>query len=177
MNQTAKNNESTEAYRQRLADNAVNGELSSVERIEARAKLLSSFISDEWMPPAEQPKFRGRVSQLVESVVIGKNHTAMLAHRQLIDLEGQIYTPLRMAAAEEFERLRNASPDMTAKELLKALAGPEIDEFQARNTGVRQADALAALMRYSPRADILIQLVRDVGKEEYAIAFGWRPLK
>lgn len=99
------------------------------------------------MPPADQPKFRGRVSQLVGSVVISKNHTAMLAHRQLIDLEGQIYAPLRIAAAEEFERLRNASPDMTAKELLKALVGLEIEEFQARNPGVSHADTLTVLMR------------------------------
>lgn len=137
MYQTPKNSplsdEPIEAYRQRLADKAVNGELSSVERIEARAELLSSFISDEWMPQADQQQFRGRVSQLVESVVIGMNHTAMLAHRKIAELEGRIYAPLRMAAAEEFERFRNASPGMTKKELLKALVGPEIDEFQARN--------------------------------------------
>lgn len=82
--------ESPQAHRMRLADAAVNNELTAVDRLRARVDLLNSYISDELIPPDEQTTFRARVSALVD----GSDHI-MQTHRKLRQLENQIYIPMR----------------------------------------------------------------------------------
>lgn len=170
--------ENSSAYRQALADEAVSNEASSLERIRARIALLVSYIPDAPAPEEELTAFRGRIASLLRGLADTGNHGIglMNAHRALRELEDWIYIPLRRVAAAQFEQLCRERPDMTDGMLLQALVGEEIDDYRARNAAASQNATLAALMRSSPRADIIISLVRQRNDEYGATAFSWRPL-
>lgn len=180
MNHTQNNNftgnDDIAIYRQSLADSAVSNEASAVERIRARIALLVSYISDDVMRPEEQPAFREHITGLVSALDNPEKHIIMQAYRTLRGLEDRIYVPLRRAAADQFDSLRRNHPDMTGEMLLKTLIGTEIDEYRARNQEASQGATLIALMRSSPRADLLISMIRGRNDEYPATVFSWRPL-
>lgn len=167
---TPNSGEPSQACRQRLADTAVNREATAAERLRARVDLLCSYISDELIPPDEQPTFRERVSALVD----GTDHI-MHADRKLRQLEDQIYIPMREDAAARFDSLHKEKLDMTAGQLVKALVGPEIEEYRSLHPEAGQQTLLVALMRSSPCAEIIIQMARSMNDEDQVIAFSWRP--
>lgn len=171
--------ESLPAYRQALADEAVSNKVSAVERTRARLALLESYIPDSPVPQDEVAEFRGRITGLLgELEVGGKRGTVLIhAHRKLRDLEDRIYIPVRRIAAEQFDQLRLEKPDMTGDVLLKTLLGDEIGEYQTRNPEASKIATLAALMRSSPRADILINMIRQQNNEHSVAVFSWCPLE
>ncbi|WP_370621567.1 hypothetical protein NMD10_09425 [Citrobacter portucalensis] len=170
--------ESLPAYRQALADEAVSNNVSAVERIRARLALLESYIPDSPVPQDEVAAFRGRIAGLLgELKEGGKRGTVLMqAHRKLRDLEDRIYIPIRRKAAAEFDQMRREKPDMAGDVLLKTLVGAEIGEYQARNPDASDITVLAALMRSSPRADILINMIRQRNDENPVTIFSWQPL-
>ncbi|ELW9412975.1 hypothetical protein SIO59_005054 [Citrobacter freundii] len=171
--------ESLPAYRQALADEAVSNNVSAVERIRARLELLESYIPDSPVPQDEVAAFRGRIAGLLgELKEGGKRGTVLMqVHRKLRDLEDRIYIPIRRKAAAEFDQMRREKPDMAGDVLLKTLVGAEIGEYQARNPEASKIATLAALMRSSPRADILINMIRQRNDEHPVAVFSWCPLE
>jgi len=171
--------ESLPAYRQALADEAVSNNVSAVERIRARLALLESYIPDSPVPQDEVSAFRGRIAGLLgELKEGGKRGTVLMhAHRKLRDLEDRIYIPIRQTAAAEFDQMRREKPDMEGDVLLKTLVGAEIGEYQARNPEASKIATLAAIMRSSPRADILINMIRQRNDKHPAAVFSWCPLE
>ncbi|HHS9739305.1 TPA: hypothetical protein ACTW90_001680 [Raoultella ornithinolytica] len=170
--------ENLPAYRQALSDEAVSNKASAVDRIRARTALLVSYIPDARVPEDELSALHERIAGLPEALENNGHRSVALmnAHRRLRELEDRIYIPLRRAAAEQFEQLCRERPCMTDGMLLQALVGAEIDDYRARNAAASQNATLAALMRSSPRADILISLVRQRNDEYGVTVFSWRPL-
>ncbi|HCD7314977.1 TPA: hypothetical protein NK762_001270 [Enterobacter chengduensis] len=170
--------ESLPAYRQALADEAVSNSVPAVERIRARLALLESYISDSPVPQGGVAAFRARIAGLLgELEGDGKRGTVLMhVHRRLRDLEDRIYIPVRRMAAAQFEQLRRDEPDMAGDVLLKTLVGAEIGEYQARNPEASKIATLAAIMRSSPRADILINMIRQRNDENPVTIFSWQPL-
>lgn len=170
--------ENLPAYRQTLSDEAVSNKVSAVDRIRARVALLVSYIPDARVSEDELPTLHERIAGMREGLEGNGNRSVALmnAHRQLHELEDRIYIPLRRAAAEQFEQLCRERPGMTDGMLLQELVGDEIDDYRTRNAAASQNATLAALMRSSPRADILISLVRQRNDEYGATVFSWRPL-
>lgn len=166
------------AYRQALADEAVSQKVSAIERVRARVALLVSYIPDAPVPEEGLAAFRERIVRLLSGLEDTGNHGIRLVdvHRRLRELEDWIYIPLRRASADQFCRLRSEKPDMTGDALLKTLVGNEIDEYQAGNPEASLNTALVALMRSSPRADILINMIRQRNDKYQATVFNWRPL-
>lgn len=166
------------AYRLSLADKAVSNALSAVGRIRARAALLVSYIPDAPVPEDEHAALREHITGLPEGLEGSGNRGVALmnAHRRLRELEDRVYIPLRRAAAAQFDRLCRDQPDMTGDTLLKTLVGDEIDDYRARNPEASVDTVLTALMRSSPRADILINMIRQRNDEYQATVFSWRPL-
>ncbi len=166
---------SLSVYRQNLADKAVSNKVSAVERIQARISLLVSFIPDATMPENELSGFRERISGLFADLNDG-SIIPMEAHRRLKGLEDKVYIPIRRTAAAQFDQLHNDNPDMSGDMLLKTLVGDEADEYSVRNPEASRYSTLVALMRASPRADILISMIRQRNDEYQTTVFSWRPL-
>lgn len=167
------------AYRQNLADKSVNGDVTAVERIRARIMLLISYLSADVIPDEKLPKFMGLVDELLDRVEnLGGNRARMMnIRRELRELEDRIYIPIRRNAAAQFDSIRRERPDLTGNALLKNLVGDEINEYRARNPDASDITVLATLMRSSPRADILINMIRQRNDEHTVTVFSWCPLE